>query len=206
MRKRLTALILALTFCAAPAVCLADDEQLWRDPTVSMKNWEIVGVLDATLDEANQGDTFLSRAAGYELARIGVDKLDDLTYLQGEQDPILPDAYITAELLRYEKKRYWINASSEAVEQRYTRTETYRDGDGNERERYITHIETDIQDYRPGYGYRSYVRAKVSVLDPVSRRPIMTYSASEDGDKSTIDLYRDIVKDFYKKLKKEMKK
>lgn len=204
MKKTVTAFLLALTL-AAPAVCLAGDEAVYRDPTVSMKDWKTVSILAPTLDEMNSGDTFLADALTYELARIGEDKLDDLTYREGEKDFVQPDAYLTAELLRYEKKRYWVNASSSAVEQQYTRTETYRDGDGNEHTRYITHVETEVYDHPPHYSYRSYVTAKIAVLDPTTKRPIFTYTASEDDDKSTIDLYRDIVKDFYKKWKKEMK-
>lgn len=206
MKKTMTVALLALTLCAVPASCLAGDDSLWRDPNVSMKKWETVSVLTPALDETNAGDTFLADALAYELIRIGEDKLDDITYHEGEQQPAMIDAYLTAELLQYEKQRTWVNAWSDVIEQRYTREETYKDSRGNEHTRYITQVETDIHDYRPGYAYSSAVCAKISLLDPKTREPILTYYAADRDDKSLIDIFRSIAKDFYKKWKKEMKK
>ena len=204
MKKRLITMLLALLCSVTATTAFAADDAAWCDPTVPMKNWKHIAVQDVTMDEANDDDTFLAEALTYELARIGEDKLDKLTYRQDET--IAPDAYLVVEVKRYEKKRYWIEPSSESVEQRYTHEETYSDREGNERSRYITRIETEIVDYPPGYGYRSYVHAKLSVIDATHDRPAFVYEAIDDDDKSTIDVYRDIVKDFYKKWKKEMKK
>lgn len=206
MTKRLTAILLALVCTLMTTAAFASDDIAWRDPTISMKDWEHIVILDTEMDEANADDTFLGKAVAYELARIGEDKLDDLIYRQSEQEDLVPDAYLAVELKQYEKKRYWINAYSDSVEQRYTNTESYRDREGNERTRYITRIETEVHDYPPGYAYRSYVHAKLSVIDAKSGRPAFTYEAIDNDNKSTIDIYRDIVKDFYKKWKKETKK
>ncbi|MBQ5832025.1 MAG: hypothetical protein IIW43_00940, partial [Selenomonadales bacterium] len=121
-------------------------------------------------------------------------------------DAIAPDAYLIAEVKRYEKNRYWVEPSSASVEQRYTHTESYRDREGNERSRYITRIETEVVDSPPYYAYRSFVHVKLSVIGSGYDRPAIVYEAIDDGNKSTIDIYRDIVEDFYKKWKKEMKK
>ena len=205
MTKRLISMLCAAFFTLMAATAFAAEDNAWRDPTVSMKDWKCITVADVTLDDANTGDTFLADALTYELLRIGEDKLDDLAYRQDE-DGALPDAYLTVEIKRYEKNRYWHEPSSASVEQEYTHTESYRDREGNERTRYITRIETVVQDYPPHYTYRSYVHAKLSVVDAKSGRPAFIYEAIDDDDKSTIDIYRGIVKDFYKKWKKEMKK
>jgi hypothetical protein len=99
-----------------------------------------------------------------------------------------------------------VEPSSASVEQRYTHTESYRDREGNERSRYITRIETEVVDSPPYYAYRSFVHVKLSVIGSGYDRPAIVYEAIDDGNKSTIDIYRDIVEDFYKKWKKEMKK
>ncbi|MBP3400362.1 MAG: hypothetical protein J6K70_01180 [Selenomonadales bacterium] len=205
MTKRLTAMLCALIFSLMSATAFAAEDSFHRDPTVLIKGWQQIAVQDVTLDDANTGDTFLADALTYELLRIGEDKLDDLAYRQDE-DGALPDAYLTVEIKRYEKNRYWIEPYSDSIEQEYTHTESYRDREGNERTRYITRIETVVQDYPPHYTYRSYVHAKLSVVDAKSGRPAFIYEAIDDDDKSTIDIYRGIVKDFCKKWKKEMKK
>ena len=130
----------------------------------------------------------------------------DLAYRQGGADGTLPDAYLIAEVKRYEKNRYWMEPSSASVEQRYTHSESYRDREGNERTRYITRIETEVVDSPPQYTYRSFVHVKLTVIGRGYDRPAIVYEAIDDDNKSPIDIYRDIVKDFYKKWKKEMKK
>ncbi len=205
MTKRLITMFCALIFTLVTATAFAAEDNTWRDPTAAMKGWKNITVTDVTLDEPNIEDTFLQDALTYELLRIGEDKLDDLAYRQRE-DGALPDAYLTVEIKRYEKNRYWHEPSSASVEQRYTHTESYRDREGNDHTRYITRIETEVVDSAPYYTYRSFVHAKLSVIDAKSGRPAFIYEAIDDDDKSTIDIYRDIVEDFYKKWKKEMKK
>jgi hypothetical protein len=205
MTKRLTAMLCALIFSLMGATAFAAEDSFHRDPTVLIKGWQQIAVQDVALDDANAGDDFLADALTYELVRIGEDKLDKLSYCPSD-DAIASDAYLIAEVKRYEKNRYWVEPSSASVEQRYTHTESYRDREGNERSRYITRIETEIVDSPPYYAYRSFVHVKLSVIGSGYDRPAIVYEAIDDGNKSTIDIYRDIVEDFYKKWKKEMKK
>jgi hypothetical protein len=205
MTKRLTAMLCALIFSLMGATAFAAEDSFHRDPTVLIKGWQQIAVKDVTLDDANAGDDFLADALTYELVRIGEDKLDKLSYCPSD-DAIAPDAYLIAEVKRYEKNRYWVEPSSASVEQRYTHTESYRDREGNERSRYITRIETEVVDSPPYYAYRSFVHVKLSVIGSGYDRPAIVYEAIDDSNKSTIDIYRDIVEDFYKKWKKEMKK
>ena len=205
MTKRLTAMLCALIFSLMSATAFAAEDSFHRDPTVLIKGWQQIAVQDVALDDANAGDDFLGDALTYELVRIGEDKLDKLSYCPSD-DTLSPDAYLIAEVKRYEKNRYWVEPSSASVEQRYTHTESYRDREGNERSRYITRIETEVVDSPPYYAYRSFVHVKLSVIGSGYDRPAIVYEAIDDGNKSTIDIYRDIVEDFYKKWKKEMKK
>ena len=205
MTKRLTAMLCALIFSLMSATAFAAEDSFHRDPTVLIKGWQQIAVQDVTLDDANAGDDFLADALTYELVRIGEDKLDKLSYCPSD-DTLSPDAYLIAEVKRYEKNCYWVEPSSASVEQRYTHTESYRDREGNERSRYITRIETEVVDSPPYYAYRSFVHVKLSVIGSGYDRPAIVYEAIDDGNKSTIDIYRDIVEDFYKKWKKEMKK
>lgn len=205
MTKRLTAMLCALIFSLMSATAFAAEDSFHRDPTVLIKGWQQIAVQDVALDDANAGDDFLADALTYELVRIGEDKLDKLSYCPSD-DTLAPDAYLIAEVKRYEKNRYWMEPSSASVEQRYTHTESYRDREGNERSRYITRIETEVVDSPPYYAYRSFVHVKLSVIGSGYDRPAIVYEAIDDGNKSTIDIYRDIVEDFYKKWEKEMKK
>lgn len=234
MTKRLTAMLCALIISLMTATAFAAEDSFRRDPTVLIKGWQQIAVQDVILDDANADDTFLADALTYELFRIGEDKLDkltyeplrseeqagdladeplyseeqagDLAYRQGGADDTLSDACLIAEVKRYEKNRYWMEPSSASVEQRYTHSESYRDREGNERTRYITRIETEVVDSPPQYTYRSFVHVKLTVIGRGYDRPAIVYEAIDDDNKSPIDIYRDIVKDFYKKWKKEMKK
>ena len=204
MMKRLTAILCVLLFSLVTNAAFAADNT-WRDPSVSAEEWARIKVVDIIIE--NENDEFLQKAFAYEAARIGEDKLDNISFREGYHEDAPPNAHVGIYIKRFEKKYFWFEAHSSTYEQQYTTTNTYTDYHGNLRTKYTTHIQTEILDHPPRYSPHSYVQIGIGVFLPGHQQVVYFYEAIEDDhEKSPISIYRDAIEDFYKKWKKEMKK
>ena len=116
------------------------------------------------------------------------------------------DAHIVVYLRQYELTPYW-NAPHVKMHSKELWSDEYEwtDEKGKKRKRTVTRYETEPYGVAGKYTYTAHVTADFTLVSAKTGEILFVHSASASDDKE-MDAYKELVKEFYKKLNKKMKK
>lgn len=116
------------------------------------------------------------------------------------------DCYVTGVITYYDWNSYWHDPSAYGTTYtEWSKEYKWTDDKGKERKKTVSRINTKINDNFGYYSFQGIVKGTFYLVKYGTDEILVEYSDSKVNDKP-MDAYRDLLKDFYKQINKDLKK
>lgn len=169
----------------------------------SRGNVKQIGFEDISLPDNISNDEFAVKAIYFAVKEEAVKRLKKIK-INYDGSSAADDAYISGNISTYELKSYW-NEPHVATTRKevWSKSKKWHNSKNEEKTMTITRYEDEPYGVPGGYSFIASVSATLNLVDAKTGAVLVSYSGHETNDKE-IDAFYDILKDFYKKVNKEM--